>query len=121
MRKPFLAAIIGMALWLASVGSAWAQVGNSGDGKNRWVRLNNYSNYSVVAVYAVPSYYRIARIDSSDLIPNTVIQPGRYYEVNFDLGNRECVLDIRGVGSDGSEWVFRSVNVCSMTDLNLRN
>jgi hypothetical protein len=110
-----------MMLCVALAGSVWAQLGHSGDGRNRWVRLNNYSNYSVVAVYAVPSYHRVARIDSPDLIPNTVIQPGRYYEVNFDLGNRECVLDIRAAGSDGSEWVFRSVNVCSMSDLNLRN
>ena len=120
MRKYLLAAI-GAVFLLAPVGAALAQLGDSRDGRNRWVRINNNSNYDVMAVYAVPSRWRRSRISSRDLIPADVIGRGQYLDVNFDLGTRDCVIDIRAPGSNGRDWIKRGLNVCVESDWNLVN
>lgn len=120
MRKHVLAAI-GAALLLGLAGNAWAQFGHSGDGRNRWVSVNNNSGYTVTAIYAVRSYLNRRIIDGPDWIPNDVIPSGRYLRVNFDLGDGECLLDIRAAGSNGRDWIARSVNVCTESSWNLVN
>jgi hypothetical protein len=120
MRKSLLAAI-GAALLLAFAGDASAQLGNSGDGRNRRVSVTNNSSFTMMAVYAIPSYLRRARIEGPDLIPNNTIAPGTYLDVNFDLGDGECYLDIRARGSDGRDWIIRNYNVCTQTTWNLVN
>jgi hypothetical protein len=120
MRKHVLAAI-SAALLMGLAGDAWAQLGHTGDGRNRWISINNNSGHTVLAIYAVPSYTNRNHIDSPDFIPNDVILPGRYLRVNFDLGNGECLLDIRASGSNGRDWVARSVNVCTESGWNLVN
>jgi hypothetical protein len=120
MRK-HVSAAIGAALLLGLASNAWAQLGHPGDGSNRWVTVNNISRHTVMAVYAVPSYRQRVRIDSPDLIPNDLIGSDRYLRVNFDLGNGECLLDIRARGSNGRDWIVRNFNVCVESGWNLVN
>ena len=111
--------LIGAALLLATASAVWAQ--NSRDGQNRWVSVANNTSYTMVAIYAVPSRDRRAQIAGPDLIPNDTIPPGRYLDVNFDLGDGECVLDLRARGSDGRDWIERRFNVCAQKNWNLVN
>jgi hypothetical protein len=120
MRKYFLAAI-GAALFLASAGDVSAQQYGRRDGQNRWVSVSNNSSFTMVAIYAAPSSQRQAHIGGPDLIPNDTIGPGRYLSVNFDLGDGECLLDLRARGSDGRDWIERRFNVCTQTTWNLVN
>jgi hypothetical protein len=91
------------------------------DQKNRWVNVINKSNYVMVAIYAVPSRLRRANVDGRDLIPNDTIAPGSYIQVNFDLGDGECVLDVRARGADGRDWTKRNFNVCAEENWTLVN
>jgi len=112
MRRYLLAAI-GALLLLATAGNALAQRYGSGDGQNRWVSVTNDSSFTMVAIYAVPSRLRQSFVGGPDLIPNDTIRPGSYLRVNFDLGDRECWLDLRARGSDGRDWIERNFNVCA--------
>lgn len=116
MRK-YLLAVLGAVVLFAGASDVSAQR----DGKNRWVNVVNKSSFVMVAVYAVPSRYRRAHVDGRDLIPNETIAPGSYLQVNFDLGDGECMLDLRARGSDGRDWTRRNFNVCSETDWTLVN
>jgi hypothetical protein len=118
MRRHVLAAV-GAAALLASASDVSAQQSN--DGRNRWVNVTNNSSFTMMAVYAVPSRYRQAHIGGRDLIPNATIPSGTYLEVNFDLGDGECLLDVRARGSDGRDWIERRFDVCNNRNWNLRN
>jgi hypothetical protein len=119
--KKYLLAAVGAALLFASAGDVSAQYGRSRDGQNRWVNVVNKSSYTMVAVYAVPSRWQQSQIDGPDLIPNDTIAPGRYLAVNFDLGDNECLLDLRARGSDGRDWIERRFDVCRQRNWNLIN
>jgi hypothetical protein len=119
--KKLLSAAIGTALLLASTGGALAQLGYSGDGLDRRVAINNYSGYVITYVFAVPSRWGVRVVNSPDFIVGAVIGPGQYYNVNFDRGDRECILDIRAIDGRGGEWVRRGFNVCAETQWSLRN
>ena len=116
MRKHLLA-VLGLAVLLTTSGKVSAQR----DQMNRWVNVINNTSYVMVAIYAVPSRHRLANVDGRDLIPNDTIASGRYLQVNFDLGDGECVLDLRARGNDGRDWTQRNVDVCSIQDWTLRN
>jgi hypothetical protein len=120
LRKYLLAAM-GAALLLAIAGDVSAQYGRSRDGQNRFVNVVNKSSYTMVAVYAVPSSWRRSQVDGPDLIPNDTIASGSYLGVDFDLGNGECVLDLRARGNDGRDWIERNFNVCTQRNWNLVN
>jgi len=117
MRRYVLAAAAATAL-LACTGDVSAQ---SRDGKNRWVNVTNKSSFTMMAIYAAPSRFRQAHIGGPDLIPNATIPSGTYLEVNFDLGDGECLLDLRARGSDGRDWIERRFDVCAQGNWNLVN
>jgi hypothetical protein len=118
MTKMFAAALAS-ALLLCQAGGAWAQAGNSGDGRDRSVRINNNTRYTIDAVYAVPSYQPVELI-SRNLIAYT-IEPGSYIVVNLDLGDRACLLDLRVRASNRVFWTRRNHNVCRNHTVNLGN
>ena len=116
MRRHLLA-LVGAAAVLAAAGDASAQRKQ----ENRWVNVVNKTSYVMVAIYAVPSRFRQAYVGGQDLIPNDTIAPGSYLPVNFDLGDGECLLDLRARGADGRDWTQRNVNVCAVSDWTLTN
>jgi hypothetical protein len=117
MRRYVLAAV-GATVLLACAGDVSAQ---GRDDKNRWVNVTNKSSFTMMAVYAVPSRLRRAHIGGPDLIPGKTIAAGTYLEVNFDLGDGECLLDLRARGSDGRDWIERKFDVCVQSNWNLVN
>jgi hypothetical protein len=116
----YLKTALGVVVLLsAPLAGASAQ---SGDGKNRWVAIQNIStSRAVVRLYAVPSHFNAPEIVGQDLIPNVIIRPGQAYSVNFDDGRGTCYFDVRGTSqSAGYDWVIRNFNVCAESRLNLR-
>jgi hypothetical protein len=116
MRR-YVLAVLCVTAFFATVGQVSAQR----DQKNRWVNVVNKSSITMVAIYAVPSRLRRADVGGRDLIPNDTIAPGTYLQVNFDLGDGECLLDLRAKGNDGRTWTRRNVDVCAVEDWTLTN
>jgi hypothetical protein len=118
MRKYLMMAAAAAAVLAVPFASASAQ---SGDGLNRWVRINNVSGgHTVVTLYAVPSSFGAGRISSPDLIPAVTIHPGQSYAVNIDDGRGTCLYDLRATSqTPGREWIVRNFNVCAHSNWNL--
>lgn len=103
MHRYLVAAVATAGLLLGAAGAAHAQ---SNDGKNRWMKVNNYSNQTAIGIFIKP-----AGTDwswSRDLLGANVVSPGRAFDVNFDDGSGACVFDIHVTGRP---WSFRR-NVC---------
>lgn len=110
-------AVFGATVLFATVEDVSAQR----DQKNRRVNVVNKTSYVMVAICAVPSRLRRANVEGPHLIPNDTIAPGTYLQVNFDVGDGECMLDVRARGADGRDWTKRNFNVCAEENWTLVN
>jgi len=112
MRKFVLGALL-CAILIAPTSDAPAQ---TNDGKDRWVRLTNSSQYrTVINVYAVPSHYNVRDPGGRDWLIGT-LSPGQFQNINFDDGRGTCFYDLRAFGSHDTRWTRRNFNVCAETD-----
>ena len=119
MRNFLFAGLAAFALYGASVGDAMGQ--NSNDGKKRWMIVKNESPFEAYQIYMIPSERKCCW--SRDLLEDITIRPGAAPQaVNFDDGNRTCVVDIRVTTREyeGWDWLLAKVDVCTNREIVLR-
>lgn len=95
-----------------------AHAGNSRDGENRAIQINNNSDYEVYRIYyGVPgqAYY------SRDLLGDDVIGSSSSQEVNVDDGSGRCIYNLKAVTRSGNTFWEKKLNVCTESEWNLTN
>jgi TIR domain len=94
-----------------------------GDGKDRWVQINNNGMGTVLEIFAVPSHRNMpAPITSMDWIPGMTIGPKQSHPVHFDDGMGTCVYDLRATSDrPGWDWVEFQFDVCTRSKWDLGN
>jgi hypothetical protein len=119
MRNIFLAVGAAVALYGAGLNGAVGQ--SSKDDENRWMAIENASEFEAWYVYAIPHKAEECCWSRDLLGSKTVIGKGETYLVNFDDGRKECVFDIRVVTNSrqGYEWNFDEINVCTASKVTL--
>ena len=86
--------------------------------ENRWVRVCNNSGATVRELYGSR-----ASTDSweEDVLHEKVLPARSCINVNWNDGTGACIFDIKAVFNNGrSPYVVYGVNVCRVSDLNIR-
>ena len=82
------------------------------DGKNRRVRMQNDTRFTIVRLYGS----RQSTDDwEEDVLGDGVLAPGRSVVVNWDDGTCACIYDFKAIYSDDDTSTKFGVNVCSIS------
>jgi len=106
-KKAILHLTAAFALCLMTITAVHAQ-----DGRNRWMRINNESSFTLVS-------FQASNVDRSsweeDILGRRVLLPGYFVNVNIFDGTGHCFYDLKATFSNGNSVVRRDVNVCGIS------
>ena len=107
MKKLFALAAAAALVTLSGAADA------ASDGKNRVVKVENFSSQSLNELYASPI---TSKIWEEDLLGEERVLPrGESIDADIDNGTNECQFDLRAVMADGREVIQRNINVCAVS------
>jgi hypothetical protein len=91
----------------------------SKDSKNRWITVDNQSEYIAYRLFSIPSNEKDC-CWSHDLLGADVIRKGSLLNVEIDDGSGQCRFDIRITSSRDREWTFYGIDVCTEERITLK-
>lgn len=80
---------------------------------DRRVRIHNETGLTMVKFYSTNSG---ATKWGSDVLGNSVLEPGGSIRLNFDNNEGYCNFDFRAVFEDGTDAQRGGINVCEIAD-----
>ncbi len=81
--------------------------------------INNVSDYVLTHAYVSASS---ADTWGADILGKDVLNPGETWQVGFDSGDTPtCIWDLKVVTVEGIEVKFPSVDLCTVTNVNVHN
>lgn len=95
------------AALLATSATAFAAT----DGKDRHVKVENFTSQTLRELYASPV---TSDTWEEDLLGQRTLSSGESINADIDNGSNECLYDLKAVLSNGKEVIRRKIDVCTV-------